>query len=172
MQKLLGHVVSDTDLWRVASLAQNLFGLMSCDHDPLLVSERNVNGNADDVEFGADLVFQAPTRFLMDVSLEDGELLGEDSPPPSSSCHEVWYEHSDSLHYPSATDGANFNLSRLRDACDQIVRGSASQLSRDELAMTICRVLDSDKPGEEVYIASYFIYWSQSCSSYFMIEKF
>ncbi|GLT55585.1 hypothetical protein SLA2020_286950, partial [Shorea laevis] len=30
------------------------------------------------------------------------------------------------------------------------VRGSTSQLSRDELAMAICRVLDSDKPGEEI----------------------
>jgi activating signal cointegrator complex subunit 3 len=150
LQKLLGHVVSDANLQRVASLAQKLFGLTPSDHGPPLVSEGLVNGSGNDLEFGADLVFQSPARFLVNVSLEDGELLGEESTAPSSSSHEGWYEPNETRHYPSAADGGNFNLSWLRDACDRIVRGSTSQLSRDELAMAICRVLDSDKPGEEV----------------------
>ncbi|XP_059441040.1 DExH-box ATP-dependent RNA helicase DExH14 isoform X3 [Corylus avellana] len=150
LQKLLGHVVSDANLQRVASLAQKLFGLTPSDHGPPLVSEGHVNGSGNDLEFGADLVFQSPARFLVNVSLEDGELLGEESTAPSSSFHEGWYKHNETRHYPSAADGGNINLSWLRDACDRIVRESSSQLSRDELAMTICRVLDSDKPGEEI----------------------
>ncbi|XP_062168571.1 DExH-box ATP-dependent RNA helicase DExH14 [Alnus glutinosa] len=150
LQKLLGHVVSDANLQRVASLAQKLFGLTPSDHGPPLVSEGLVNGSGNDLEFGADLVFQSPARFLVNVSLEDGELLGEESTAPSSSSHEGWYEPNETRHYPSTADGGNFNLSWLRDACDRIVRGSTSQLSRDELAMAICRVLDSDKPGEEI----------------------
>ncbi|KAM3703462.1 hypothetical protein ACJW30_04G098400 [Castanea mollissima] len=149
LQKLLGHMVSDANLRRVASLARNLFRLQPSDHGPPLVSEWHVNGSGDDIEFGADLVFQAPARFLVDVSLEDGELLGEERTVPSLF-HEGWYEHDSSPHYPSASDGGNYNLSWLRDACDRIVGGSTSLLSCDELAMAICRVLDSDKPGEAI----------------------
>ncbi|KAL2639649.1 hypothetical protein AAZV13_06G182700 [Glycine max] len=43
-----------------------------------------------------------------------------------------------------------FNLTWLRDACDKIVKNCNSQLSQDELAMAICRVLYSEKPGEEI----------------------
>ncbi|KAG6687042.1 hypothetical protein I3842_11G050800 [Carya illinoinensis] len=150
LQKLLDHVVADTNLERVASLSQNLFGLVSTDHRSLHDLETHVNGSSNDLEFGADLIFQAPTRFLMDVSLEDGELPGVESFAPYSSFHEGWFEHNDSQHNPSASNGGNFNLSCLRDACDRIVRECTSQLSRDELAMAICRVLDSDKPGEEI----------------------
>lgn len=151
LQKLLGHMVSDANLRRVASLAQNIFRLQPSAHGPPLVSQWHVNGSGGDIEFGADLVFQAPARFLVDVSLEDGELLGEER-AVSSLFHEGWYEHDSSPHYPSASDGGNYNLSWLRDACDRIVGGSTSLLSRDELAMAICRVLDSDKPGEAVSI--------------------
>jgi activating signal cointegrator complex subunit 3 len=152
LQKLLGHMVSDANLRRVASLAQILFRLQPSDHGPPLVSERHVNGTGDDIEFGADLVFQAPSRFLVDISLEDGELLGEERTVPSSLFHEGWYEHNDSPHCPSAANEGNYNLSWLRDACDRIVGGSTSLLSREELAMAICRVLDSGKPSEEVSI--------------------
>lgn len=150
LQKLLGHVVSDATLQRVASVAQKLFGLTPSGHGPLLVSQGQVNGSNYSLEFGADLVFQAPSRFVVDVSLEDGELLGEESTAPSSLFHEGGYGSNGLWHDPSATNGLKFNLSWLRDACDGIVRGSTSHLSRDELAMAICLVLDSDKPGEEV----------------------
>lgn len=157
LQKLLGHVVTDANVERVASLAQNLFGLVSTDHGSLHALEMHVNGSSNDLEFGADLIFQAPTRFLMDVSLEDGELSGGESFAPYSSFHEGWYERNDSQHNPSSSNGGNFNLNWLRDACDQIVRKCTSQLSSDELAMAICRVLDSDKPGEEVWVVCFFV---------------
>ncbi|KAB5524787.1 hypothetical protein DKX38_022536 [Salix brachista] len=72
----------------------------------------------DDLEFGADLAFQAPTRFLVDTSLEDGEMLARKV-----------------MHFLPCL----------------IVRESTSELSKDDLAMAICRVLDSNKPGEELY---------------------
>ncbi|PQQ07373.1 hypothetical protein Pyn_13513 [Prunus yedoensis var. nudiflora] len=150
VQKVLGHAVSDANVRKVASLAQRLAGMQSSDKGTTLVSERPVNGTHDNVEFGADLVFHAPARFLVDVSLEDGELFGEESTGISSSYYEGLYSRSNlNDHHPS-TDGRSFNLSWLKDACDQIVTKSSSQLSRDELAMAICRVLDSDKPGDEI----------------------
>ncbi|KAJ4831445.1 hypothetical protein Tsubulata_037475 [Turnera subulata] len=45
----------------------------------------SVNGSGDDLEFGSNLAFQAPSRFLVDVVLEDGELLGVGSTTTSSS---------------------------------------------------------------------------------------
>lgn len=149
LQKLLGYVVSDANLQKVASLAQRLFNLQPNNLVTGLVHERQVHGSSDDVEFGANLAFQAPSRFLVDASLEDEEFLGEESAPPSAG-RDRWYDHTASTHDHSAVDRRNFTLRWLRDACDGIVRGSTSQLSPDELAMAICRVLDSDKPGEEI----------------------
>ncbi|ESR53979.1 hypothetical protein KPL70_006643 [Citrus sinensis] len=149
MQTLIGHAVSDASVYKVASLAQRLSKLQPSEHNVTLFSESLGNGSSDDFEFGSDLVFQAPARFLVDGSFEDGALMGDESIAPSSF-HDGWYDGSDSMDYNSAADGRNFNLSWLRDACDRIVRQSISQLSRDDLAMAICRVLDSDKPGEEI----------------------
>ncbi|KAK2663355.1 hypothetical protein Ddye_001929 [Dipteronia dyeriana] len=149
LQNLIGHAVSDANLQKVASLAQRLSHLQPIDHNAAFVSNNHVNGSCDDREFGADLVFHAPARFLVDGSLEARELIDDDSTASSSSFHEGWYNHSDSTNYP-VVDGRKFNLSWLRDACDRIVRESISQLSGDDLAIAICRVLDSEKPGEEI----------------------
>ncbi|XP_050224918.1 DExH-box ATP-dependent RNA helicase DExH14 isoform X1 [Mercurialis annua] len=149
LQKIIGHAVSDANLGKVATLAQRLSSLQPSNHMAALVSESHVNGSSDNLEFGADLAFEAPARFLVDVTLEDGELLGEESAGPSSAFQEGWYDHRDYEHNHSIANGGKFDLSWLRDACDNIVRESTSQLSRDDLAMAICRVLDSDKPGEE-----------------------
>ncbi|KAF3438089.1 hypothetical protein FNV43_RR20845 [Rhamnella rubrinervis] len=151
LQKLIGRTISDSSLRKAASQAHQLSGLQPCDHEAaLLLPESHVNGSSESLEFGADLVFQAPARFLVDISLDDGELLGEESTTHPSSHHEEFHCHDYLNHDNSSADGHHFNLSWLRDACDQIVRESSSQLSRDELAMAICRVLDSDKPGEEI----------------------
>ncbi|KAI4335915.1 hypothetical protein L6164_014511 [Bauhinia variegata] len=148
LQKLLGHAVADAKLKQVASLAQRLFNLQPSNNSDAFRLERNLDGSGRDLEFGADLVFQAPARFLVDVSLDDGDITDYESTAPSAF-HEQYYHHSEPTDY-SAINGAKFNLSWLRDACDKIVRNSSSQLSRDELAMAICRVLDSEKPGEEI----------------------
>ncbi|KAJ4838086.1 DExH-box ATP-dependent RNA helicase DExH14 [Turnera subulata] len=149
LQKLIGHAISDASLRKVASLTQKLSSLQPNKSDAEFLSGSSVNGSGDDLEFGSNLAFQAPSRFLVDVTLEDGELLGPESTTTSSS-RNGWYDQSDFAHNHSSADGGNFNLSWLSDACDRIVRGSTSQLSRDDLAMAICRVLDSEKPGEEI----------------------
>ncbi|WCJ35849.1 Activating signal cointegrator 1 complex subunit 3 [Euphorbia peplus] len=149
LQKLVGHAVSDANLHRVATLAHRLFDLQPSDHGATLVSESQVNGSVDDLEFGSDLVFQAPTRFLVDASLEGDVLLDEQNALPSS-VHDGWFGQSDYNRNHFVADTVKFDLSWLRDACNQIVRESTSQLSQDDLATAICRVLDSDKPGEEI----------------------
>lgn len=153
MENLLGHSVSDAKLQKVAYLVQGLWVLQPSDHRAAVVSERLENEGSDDIEFGADLDFQAPSRFLVNDFLEGVEIMDEGSSEPSF--HEGWYSHIDSVQHQSAAEGTTFNLSWLRDACDRIVKGSGSQLSLDELAMAICRVLDSEKPGEEVMFSRY-----------------
>lgn len=151
LQKLIGLDVSDSKLQKVASLAQRLFQFQPREHSAPLVSESHVNGSGDGLEFGADLVFRAPARFLVDGSLEVEELMEDESTVPSPF-HDGWHNHTNASNYHSGADAQNFNLSWLRNACDRIVRESNSQLSRDDLAMAICRVLDYEKPGEEVLI--------------------
>ncbi|TYG41947.1 hypothetical protein ES288_D12G217100v1 [Gossypium darwinii] len=150
LQKVIGHGVSHANVRKVSSLAQKLSQSQPRDSGAILGSEKHVDGSGDDSEFAADLAFKAPARFLVDVSLEDVELLGEESIAPSSSFIEGWHDKNGPRNYHGNTDSRNFNLSWLRDSCELIVRGSTSQLSRDDLAMAICRVLDSDKPGEEI----------------------
>lgn len=151
LQKVLGHGVSYANVRKVSSLAQKLSQSQSRGSGAMVVSEKHVNGSHDNSEFGADLVFKAPARFLVDVSLEDVELLGEESTSPSSFIEGRYDKNkNDSVTYHGAADSGKFNLSWLRNSCERIVGRSTSQLSRDDLAMAICRVLDSDKPGEEV----------------------
>ncbi|KAK6153447.1 hypothetical protein DH2020_013086 [Rehmannia glutinosa] len=148
LQKLVGHTVLEANILKVASLVERLSGLQNIEngtgYSPELVSE-----GTEDLEFGADLVFQPPARFLVDISPEDAEILMKET-STSSSNHEEWPDYGRSADFhPSAGEG-NFDLEWLRDACDKIVRASTSQLPRDELAMTICRILDSEKPGDEI----------------------
>lgn len=155
MQKLVGYGVSDSLLSRVASLAQRLYELQNNHPGIETASLPEVsNGTTDEAEFGSDLVFRTPARFLIDVSLEDSDFLVEQESAPSSS-DETQYDHGSFSNVRESVSGGKFDLSWLRDACDKIVRGSTSQLPRDELAMAICRVLDSEKPGDEVTICPF-----------------
>lgn len=158
MQKLVGYAVSDSLLSRIASLAQRLYELQNY-HPGIETAPlpEMSNGTTDEVEFGSDLVFRPPARFLIDVSLEDSDFSVEQDSAASSS-HESQYDHGAFSNYRESVSGGKFDLSWVRDACDKIVGGSTSQLPRDELAMAICRVLDSEKPGDEVTIChSHFI---------------
>nr|XP_043640038.1 DExH-box ATP-dependent RNA helicase DExH14 [Erigeron canadensis] len=141
LQKLLGHVVSDAKLQKVVNAIQSLSNLQPDNH------EIQVNGNDDGQEFGADLVFHNPSRFLVDASFE-GDLCGEFKNVTSTSLHGEWYDHSESTNRHSAV--GTFDLGWLSDECSRIVNRSTSQLPQDELAMAICRVLDSDKAGDEI----------------------
>ncbi|XP_010546203.1 PREDICTED: DExH-box ATP-dependent RNA helicase DExH14 [Tarenaya hassleriana] len=142
LQNLVGHAVSDANLKKVVSLAQILYTLQPCHQSETYVNE--IDGRA---EFGADLVFNAPARFLVEAPLEDGGFMDEESNETSVSFAEGWSDFNDTTNNRPA---GKYNLSWLRDACGRIVRESNSQLSRDELAMAICRFLDSEKPGEEI----------------------
>lgn len=150
LQKLMGYPASDANLHKVASLAQRLFKLQPADHGCSSVFERELNAGEDGVEFGADLIFQPPSRFLVDSLLDNDDLL---EGPPSSrqdGWHDLDHGYSNSTYHHAVVDRRKLSLEWLSNACDRIVKECASQLSRDELAMAICRVLNSDKPGEEI----------------------
>lgn len=169
LQKLIGHTVPESNTLKVASLVERLSGLQSKEHGtgylPELVDE-NFNG----LEFGAELVFQPPARFLVDISLEDSETLVEEN-STSSSNHEGWSGYDGSTYFHPSNSEVNFDLEWLQNACDKVVRASNSQLPRDELAMAICRILDSEKPGDEVHsdIYSAFVLISQLCTFQFSL---
>ncbi|KAI3673352.1 hypothetical protein L6452_39470 [Arctium lappa] len=148
LQKLLGHDVPDAKLQKLVHAVESLSTLQPDNHEAMSLAESQVNGSDDSQEFGASLVFHHPTRFLVDASFEDGEMWAECTNVPSTSLHGEWYDHSESSnHHPV---GGTFDLGWLRDECNRIVNGSTSQLPQDELAMAICRVLDSDKAGDEI----------------------
>lgn len=147
LQKLVGHAVSEAKTQKVVSLVQTLSSLQNTEDGAEYSTELSDQGN-DNLEFGSDLMFQPPARFLVDVSLEDADLLVEETSTFSNQRGWSDYGGSADLH-PSISEG-NFDLEWLRGACDKIVMGSTSQLPGDELAMAICRILDSDKPGDEV----------------------
>ncbi|CAN1151841.1 DExH-box ATP-dependent RNA helicase DExH14 [Linum perenne] len=149
LEKIIGHAIPNGTLQKVAALAKRLSGLQPSNYGAAFALESHRDGLENDLEFGTDLLFQAPARFLVDVTLDDGELLGEESTAPSYSLHERLHDHRDNAHNHSNL-GGNFNLSWLRNVCDRIASESTSQLSRDDLAMAICRVLDSGRPGEEI----------------------
>ncbi|KAK9116484.1 hypothetical protein Sjap_015431 [Stephania japonica] len=151
LRKALGHVVSDANIQKVASLAQDLASCQPNNHKAPLISEQQIEEiGEDNAEFGADFVFHAPARFLVDVPLVDGLLLDDESPIASSSFNAESYGYVEPVVDHSCTDGENRNLRWLREQCGQIVKRSSSQLSRDELATALCQLLDSDKPGDEI----------------------
>ena len=149
MQKLVGHTVLDANILKVASLVERLSSLQNKEHGFDYLPELTSEGS-EDVEFGADLAFQPPARFLVDISIENGEDFFEET-GTSSSNHDGWSNSLGSANSHTAVSAGSYDLEWLRDACDRIVSASTSQLPRDELAMTICRILDSEKPGDEVY---------------------
>ncbi|GKF02893.1 hypothetical protein Tco_0029816, partial [Tanacetum coccineum] len=112
----------------------------------MYTAETQVNGD-DGQEFGANLVFHQPA-FLVDASFEDGDLWGKSTSVASTSLHREWYDYNERTnHHPV---GGTFDLEWLGNECSRIVSSSGSQLPQDELAMAICRVLDSGKAGDEI----------------------
>lgn len=148
LQKLVGHSIPEAKLLKVASLVEILSNLQMNEHGIWHVPQ-STNEVTDGAEFGSDLEFHAPARFLIDISSEEAnDLVNETS--TSWSHRDGWSDHSNHTNFQPSAIGGNFDLEWLQDACEKIVRGSASLLPRDELAMAICRILDSDKPGDEV----------------------
>lgn len=150
LQKLVGHTVSETCLRKVASQARRLSLFQPEDHKVAGAWNGEADENTHDVEFGADLILHTPSRFLVDVSLDDGDILGVELPSSLTSSQETWFNDQTTKYSQGIADGTKYDLNWLRNECDRIVISSASALPRDELAMAVCRVLDSGKPGEEV----------------------
>lgn len=144
MQNVVGHGVSDANVKNVSSLARALYSIQPPHRSEVYADEVD-----DGAEFGADLVFNLPARFLVEESLGEGGFQDVENNDAHASFSQGWSDVSDGINNQNA---GKFDLSWLRDACGQLVRESNSQLSRDELAMAICRFLDSDKPGEEVCV--------------------
>ena len=65
-----------------------------------------------------------------------------------------------------SSDRGIVNLRWLNEACDLIVKGGGSQLSRNELAMALCRVLLSNKAGDEVWLFSFSMVHSYAVNVY------
>ncbi|KAL6011996.1 hypothetical protein ACLOJK_002466 [Asimina triloba] len=145
LQELLGYCVSDNSLQKVASLARTLSALQSNDHDTQLINDKSTGECLDDSsEFGANISFQEPARFLLEIPLENGVHVVDESYATSIS-----NDHESVNHQPTI-EKENVNLRWLKNACDQIVMKGGSLLSGDELAMALCRVLESDKAGDEI----------------------
>lgn len=147
LENFFGHAVPDANLQKVASLVDRLSGLQKSEQRTMNISELTSVGG-EELEFGSDLVFQPPARFLVDFALEHGEITVDETRTTFSQ-HEGWSDYGGSASFRPVSEG-NFDLEWLRDACDKIVSESTSHFPRDELAMTICQVLDSEKPGDEV----------------------
>ncbi|KAL6580046.1 activating signal cointegrator 1 complex subunit [Orobanche minor] len=147
LQTLVGHTVQEADILKVASLADRLSNLQNIEYGISSLTELVSEGK--DMELGADLVFRPPARFLVDNSQEDTGSLMEETSTLSSNCG-GWSDYGRSANFHSSVGENNFDLEWLQDACDKIVSASTSLLPRDELAMTICRILDSEKPGDEI----------------------
>lgn len=146
LQKRLGYSISDAHIQKASDLAKKLFALQPSDHDSSVV----LDGNGGISEFGSEFVFNSPTRFVVDVPMDEGLLLEDEPHGISDSLHEGWYERPEPMVYQSGVGKGSVDLRWLRAQTSQIVQSGSSQLSGDELAMALCQVLDSDKPGDEI----------------------
>ncbi|WOL01441.1 DExH-box ATP-dependent RNA helicase DExH14 [Canna indica] len=152
LQQLVGYNIQDSVLQKVASLARRLYALQFPSRGAAAVQEIGADGCGESgdnhIEFGSNLNFQPPSRFVVDVSLENITSFTNDIlSMPFGTGHNSCTSYAD--HY-STVGHKTFNLRWLRDACDMIVKDGTSQISGDELAMAICRVLLSNKAGDEI----------------------
>lgn len=139
----------------MVSSAKRLFELQDRNYEALVSEEDSPDIGVDESrEFGSDLFFQAPARFVVDLPGESWMPLEDEISITSFSHLEEQNSHIKSRNSHFGTDGERLNLKWLKNACDLIVQGGGSQLSGDELAMALCRVLVSDKAGDEVLFLS------------------
>ena len=156
LQRIVGYSIPDSSLQRVSSLAHRLFALQQNGAEVAVIQAKVTDGLHDNnPEFGFNITFQAPARFLLDVPLENGISVTGDSCTVSSILYEEHDYHLDSATQHLNSDREIVNLRWLKDACDMIVKGDSSPLSGDELAMALCRVLLSNKTGDEVLLIQF-----------------
>ncbi|KAJ3673847.1 hypothetical protein LUZ60_005839 [Juncus effusus] len=143
MQRLLGFHISDAHIQKVASLAQKLSSLQCTEIDAKpLESPANNNNNSNSetsFEFGSNLDFKTPSRFLVDLSLQEEE---------NDDLFQLGYFEEKNYNLNDKNKKEVVNLRWLKGKCDEIAGGS--QLSGDDLAMALCRVLLLNKAGDEI----------------------
>eukprot|EP01018_Ginkgo_biloba_P014054 Gb_18049 [translate_table: standard] len=158
VQMSLGHVSSDASLQKTASLAQRLHrlqmqGPISSVDQPNVCIDGKMEADSE-LEFGMDLKFHVPSTSPEEDGAEEEEEIFVNA-DNISTCKTAEERESDanSQGYGLQFDHENrsVNLRWLKETCDQIVAaGGRSQLSGDELAMSLCRVLESDNTGDEI----------------------
>ncbi|KAK8934003.1 hypothetical protein KSP39_PZI015224 [Platanthera zijinensis] len=147
LQRLVGYSAPDSSLHKVAESAYNLFMLQHGDHETASSWTGITDGYSDAPEFGSDIAFKVPARFLLEELLENGA-----TPVGDSLMSAIPYERQNLMHEDHASNAErdNINLRWLKEACERIVRQGSSPLSGDELAMAVCRVLLSNKAGDVI----------------------
>lgn len=161
--KVIGYHVSDVSLRKAAVLAQELHTLQYRDGTPIIHDVKSSDFFDDSYEFGADLAFHAPSRFVVDISVVNGLPSCDECYMPHAPLH-VNDEEKNSYTFAncSARERSKVNLRWLKDVCEPIVKQGGSLLSGDELAMALCRVIESAKTGDEVkpfIFQLVFFYW-------------
>ncbi|VAI08395.1 unnamed protein product [Triticum turgidum subsp. durum] len=146
LERLVGYSVQDSVLKKLAQLAQKLHSLQRGSIQEFVQEDTKVVDGDDTSEFGASFDFKAPSRFIIDVTLDDDLPLGSGV---SSSFQEEQHDASTTSCNSTAFAGP-VDLRWLKDQCDLITRSGGSMLSGDELAMALCRVLRSNKAGDEI----------------------
>ncbi|XP_031489870.1 DExH-box ATP-dependent RNA helicase DExH14 isoform X2 [Nymphaea colorata] len=146
LQTLLGFTPSNASIENIALLVQKLSTLQSTNFENTFSQEDQSAGLCDLTdEFGIGLDFQAPKRFQVESVFSDAL-----SPIEVQSSHSLLLleEENDQFNFPQRE--GNVSLYWLKEACDNIVKNGCSNLSGDELAMALCRVLESNKAGDEI----------------------
>lgn len=150
LERLVGYSVQDSVLKKLAQLAQKLRSLQRGSIQDFVQEDAKPVDGDDTSEFGASFDFKAPSRFIIDLTPDD------DLPLESSGLSSFEKEQHDafstSISSNSTAFGGPVNLTWLKDQCDLITRSGGSMLSGDELAMALCRVLRSNKAGDEVLL--------------------
>ncbi|KAG8095958.1 hypothetical protein GUJ93_ZPchr0013g36564 [Zizania palustris] len=150
LENIVGYSVQDSIVKKIAQLAQMLFSIQQgsgCE----LVHRNAEDADENDIsEFGSSFDFKPPSRFIVDVSLDDDlslECGGLSSKPFENEQYDAC---SNFTSRNSISVGDHVNLRWLKDQCDLITRSGGSMLSGEELAKALCRVILSNKAGDEI----------------------
>lgn len=100
-------------------------------------------------EFGSNIFFKVPKRFLTNIPIENCAFFENQHPSFLSPLCEAKVDYPISTNHSVVSNGAG-NLRWLKDVCDKIVKAASTQLSGDELALALCRVLNTNRAGDEV----------------------
>ncbi|OVA13103.1 hypothetical protein BVC80_8285g13 [Macleaya cordata] len=132
-KQFLGSVVVSEEFREVAKFVYNLFGRPEEEYN----NTRRISEKKEELQ--KLLGYNVP-----DVKIQKVASLAQRLFILQPSGHEA------ATVSEAQVDGGKVDLRWLREECDHIVNRSGSQLSGDELAMTLCQVLDSDKAVDEI----------------------